>query len=561
MKKLFLYVILGVTCFSVGYFAINEVVGTTDKAVYQEIATDKMAVKTSDKSNNNKVYINNVDISDLSYEDALKKLNDSINTEDEILTVNVEEQQFTSTFKQLGLSYNYESAIKEAQENINDDTISIKSKINYNVEEIYKIIETLKEMCDVPLINDEIKFDNDEFIVTTLNEGKVLNVETSAEQIKTALNNGEKTVTLQLDLVTNKEMLENINDYMVEIGSFTTKYAGSSNGRITNLQVAGSSLNGTYIYPGEVFSTNSNFAPYTREKGYRDGSIIVDGELVDGLGGGVCQVSSTLYNALLYAELDIIEKFNHSLKVGYIDYGFDAVLASTYKDLKFVNDTSKPVYIKSEVANGLVKVTIYGEEIHDPNRVIKFSNEHVNSVAPPEPVILENDEMYIGEEEVKVKPLYGQVYNVYKHIYNGEELVETQFIDKNVYKSRAEQRYVGIKEPENIEENILVENELNEVNENTIEEFEEDTLNDNGAIEEDILNGNVVEEESTVNDNEIEENLNIEEQNTSVSDTIVDNFNDEGLVANNEEIQEIIADNEDVQQIEDNASEEITNNN
>ncbi len=555
MKKLVLYTIFGVTCFTVGFFAVNKIASPTDNIVYQEIIDNEVNKNYINKTDNLKIYINNVEVSNLSSDVALEKLNNKINLDDEIITINIGDEKYTATFEQLSLKYNYDNAIKKSQDLIDSNILSIDAEIIYDEEIIYNIVEELKAQCDIPLQNDEIKLEDDKFIVTTKNEGKILDIEKSMEEIKKALNNGEKTITLQLDTVTNEQMLLDINEYMTEIGNFTTKYNGSSNGRITNLKVAGNSLNGSYIYPGEIFSTNNNFAPYTTEKGYQNGSIILNGELVDGLGGGVCQVSSTLYNALLYAELDIIEKYNHSLKVGYIDYGFDAVLASTYKDLKFVNDTTKPVYIKTFVGDGIVSVAIYGEEIHDPNRIVKFTNEHVSSTAPQEPVIIENDDMYVGEEEVKVKPLYGQVYNVYKHIYNGEEYVEKQFVAKSVYKSRAEQRYVGTKEVEEVIENEYVENDLEEIQSeitpDNIEVVTDETVqNDSGIVNNENIQNNI---ENTEQDDETaqnyidstEQNDEIQLENITNDQTIQENnFNDEGLVVNNEEIQELIAENE-----------------
>ncbi len=553
MKNTFLYIVLGIFCFGIGYFALNEVVTSTDRTTYSEMVSDEGKNEGNENIQQMKVYINNVEVSNLSSDSALEKLNNKIDMRDEVLTINVENEQYSATFEQLSLKYNYGNAIKQSQREASDNILSINAEIVYNEETINNIVAELKEQCDVPVENDEIKFENEQFVVTTRNEGKILNEQKAIEEIKTALNNGEKTISLQLETVTNDEMLENINEYMVEIGGFSTKYTGSSSGRITNLKVAGSSLDGTYVYPGEVFSTNNNFAPYTTEKGYANGSIILNGELVDGLGGGVCQVSSTLYNALLYAELDIIEKYNHSLKVGYIDYGFDAVLASTYKDLKFINDTTKPVYIKTFVGDGIISVAIYGEEVHDPNRVVKFSNEHVSSTAPSEPVLIENEEMYIGEEEVKVKPLHGHVYNVYKHIYNGEEYIDTEFVAKNVYKSRAEQRYVGIKEPEEV---VVVE----EVQENNDSEIIVETPIENN---DEAITEIPVPEENDVED-VVEEPVQ-DEENIAEEDTVVEidesiEFNDEGLVVNNEEIQEIIAENEEIESNEEAPTENSSNN-
>ncbi len=515
MKKSVLYTSIIVICFLLGFLATSIPTNT----VFKEETDDTSKVVDT----NRKVYVNNVDISNLSYDDAVLKVSNIVDLDNEILTIIIGDEKFEASFSELTFNYEYSNAIKKAQSKNTEEIVSVQTNILFEDDRIYEIVDSLKLICDVPLEKDEIEFNDGNFVVVKESKGYILDREKSFNKIVEALNNGETTIVLELDEVTNKDILGDINSYMTEIGTATTKYTGSVDGRITNLKVASNSLNGTFVYPDEIFSTNTNFSPYTSEKGYQNGLIIVGGEFVDGIGGGVCQVSSTLYKALIYAELDIVERYNHSLKVGYMDYGYDAVLASTYKDLKFRNDTTRPVYIHSHVGDGEVIVTLYGEEVHDPNRNLKFSNQLVRSIEPKEPVIVENPDMYIGEELVKIKPLYGHEYNVYKHIYDGDTLIETVHVNRSVYSSRAEERHVGIREPENV---VEITEELPE--ESNVESLEDENL-ENENLEDDI-------------------------------NTMDNHFNDEGLVANNEEIQEVITENNSNDVIGESISENNTNN-
>lgn len=146
------------------------------------------------------------------------------------------------------------------------------------------------------------------------------------------------------------------------IGSFTTSYAGAGSGRAQNIRAGAAKLHGTVVLPGEEFSVAAALMPFTEENGYAAGGTYIDGQLSESIGGGVCQLSSTLYNALLQTHLTITERHPHSLPVGYVPLGRDAAIAGDYKDLKFKNTTKAPVLLLCEATGTEVKVTVYGPE-------------------------------------------------------------------------------------------------------------------------------------------------------------------------------------------------------
>jgi hypothetical protein len=227
------------------------------------------------------------------------------------------------------------------------------------------------------------------------------------------------------------------------LGSYTTNFAAGTNGRNTNLDNATSKINDTVLMPGEVFSTNEAFGEMSFDNGYAMGGTIVAGKMEDGMGGGVCQVSSTLYHALLYAELEIVERQNHSLKVGYMDWGFDATLAGDYIDLKFKNDTEYPVTIEAYTTSNQVIVNIYGHEIHDPSRNLVFENALINTVPPAAEVITEDPTLPLGERVEDMKPRTGYVYNVYKLVYENGEFLEKVQVNTSSYRATRGEFRVG----------------------------------------------------------------------------------------------------------------------
>lgn len=144
------------------------------------------------------------------------------------------------------------------------------------------------------------------------------------------------------------------------ISSFSTRYDASNTNRSTNLRIAAEKINGTVLLPGEVFSYNKTVGKRTVEEGYKDAKIYADGGVVDGLAGGICQISSTLYNAVLLANLEIVERRNHSFTTSYVAAGRDATVVWGAIDFQFKNSRNYPIKIEASVKNGVVEFKMHG---------------------------------------------------------------------------------------------------------------------------------------------------------------------------------------------------------
>lgn len=147
--------------------------------------------------------------------------------------------------------------------------------------------------------------------------------------------------------------------------SFYTSYFNSSEERKSNISLACKSLDNTIVDVNGEFSFNKTVGERTEKRGYKKAKIIVGGEFVDGVGGGVCQVSTTLYNAVLLSGLKVVEYHPHSLPVSYVAPSFDAMVNSSYADLKFINNTNNPIIIKAYADGVRVKIEIFGEEMKE----------------------------------------------------------------------------------------------------------------------------------------------------------------------------------------------------
>ena len=159
-----------------------------------------------------------------------------------------------------------------------------------------------------------------------------------------------------------------------EIATFTTRYDATNYSRTNNLEIATDKINGTVLMPGEEFSFNQVVGKRTVEEGYKDAKIYENGRVVDGLAGGICQVSSTLYNAALLSNLDIVERNNHSFVTSYLPAGRDATVVYGVKDLRFVNSRSYPIKIQGEMEAGIIRFTIYGIKEEEEMEIRIYAN-------------------------------------------------------------------------------------------------------------------------------------------------------------------------------------------
>lgn len=229
----------------------------------------------------------------------------------------------------------------------------------------------------------------------------------SKEEAKTLISKESKdeyTIPLKISKaeITIKDLGKEAFPYM--ISSFSTKYDASNINRSTNLEIAARKINGTVVMPGETFSYNKVVGKRTIEEGYKDAKIYADGGVVDGLAGGICQISSTLYNAALLANLEIVERKNHSYPASYIQVGRDATVVYGVKDLQFKNTRTYPIKIESSVKNGVAEFKIYGIQEEEEYEIkilpvttgtIPYGTSYVQdpSLAPGQQVVQQSGHM------------------------------------------------------------------------------------------------------------------------------------------------------------------------
>jgi vancomycin resistance protein YoaR len=192
--------------------------------------------------------------------------------------------------------------------------------------------------------------------------------------------------------------LESLN-VKEEIATFSTAFSAGNQNRAHNIRLAAHAIDELLILPDELFSFNETVGRASADQGYKSAPVIVSGEIVEGIGGGVCQVSSTLYNAVLLADVPIVERQNHSLRVAYLPPGLDATVAYDSIDFKFQNDRNHAIWIRTFVEGGRMTVRLYGSAI--PGHEVKVETLNVTTI-PAREKVTQTSELPKGVRE-KIK--------------------------------------------------------------------------------------------------------------------------------------------------------------
>ncbi len=319
---------------------------------------------------------------------------------------------------------NITKSINKITKNISLPVRDARIRIISNSEKVFEIIP---EQTGISLDRDKlIKDIIDSYIFDKTNDISI--------PIKTT----EPTIT--------KEKLKKHTNLRAD---FSTDISHSSEDRKHNIKNALHSLNKIVLYPNEIFSFNKSVGRRTSENGYREAKIIVNNEFVEGIGGGVCQVSSTLYNSALLAGLEILEANKHSKQVQYVKYGFDAMVNFGSSDLKFRNNTNEKLTIITNYTSNKIRIRIFGEALNSTR--YKLVSEISNVVSPIEEVYFDDkgeylDKVtYVDEYFYLKKASTGMDIKSYREKYIDNQLISRELLRNDKYKVQNAQKIYGTK--------------------------------------------------------------------------------------------------------------------
>ena len=299
----------------------------------------------------------------------------------------------------------------------------------------------LEEQCaeyDVMPVNNTITRVDGEFVIEEGQTGQRVNVEESLNKTYDA------SIDLAIDVTEPKGSVEELQKMTDVLGTFTTSYSTSSSARCKNVENGCRLINGTLLYPGDEFSTYDAIKPFTEANGYYPAGSYQNGKVVDSLGGGICQVSTTLYNAVLLSELEVTERNNHSMIIAYVKPSMDAAIAEAAgKDFRFVNSWDNPVYIEGITEGKQITFTIYGVEQRDPGRVVRYESETLSTTRPDHEIITPTTSQGVGYISVESAHI-GYTAQLWKVVEENGVEVSREVINKSSYKVSPRSATVGV---------------------------------------------------------------------------------------------------------------------
>ncbi len=308
------------------------------------------------------------------------------------------------------------------------------SEISYDEEKLRNILLDIKKQIDKNERSATVEYGNGNITIVKEEIGRILEVD---ENLKMLENNIERRNLQSMDLIVRENfprvLYDDLKDIDGVIGAFSTAFSLQDYNRCYNIKLACEKINGTVILPGEMFSMNEALGPRTLDNGYREAPVIFKNELVKGTGGGVCQVTTTLYNAVLESKLQVCARTHHSMPLTYVDLGLDATIAEDYIDFKFKNNTGFAVFVYACVEGNSVSIALLGNK-DDTGLKVVLKSTVVEEYEPEGEEVIIDDSIPDNQRVVAREARKGYKAVVYRETYNKKgELTEREKISEDIY--------------------------------------------------------------------------------------------------------------------------------
>lgn len=413
----------------------------------------------------NGVYVGEIDLSGMTESQASQAVEEFVRglQDVKVTLLAAEGNQVLTTAGELGVSWGNPEVVSDAVQLGTQGNVIERYKMLKDLEHENKVYpielafdfqainDLLVDECakfDVSAVNYSLVRENGKFRIIEGRTGYQLDVETSIDIINDYLIGDwdYQPCSIQLDIEVDEPRgsVEELSAVQDVLGTCTTSYTTSNGARSANVENGCIKIDGVTLYPGEEFSATDALIPFTTANGYYMAGSYLNGKVVDSLGGGICQVSTTLYNAVLNSELEVTERHNHSMIVTYVDPSADAAIAeSSGKDFRFINNLDYPIYIEGYTENKHITFNIYGKETRSANRTVRYESEVLEVINPPSDNIsadVSHPIGYIVTESAHI----GYKANLWKIVEeNGVEVSRTQ-VNSSSYKMVPRSATVGV---------------------------------------------------------------------------------------------------------------------
>jgi len=321
-------------------------------------------------------------------------------------------------------------------------------KLDFNVGLINNVLTSQCALYDQKPHDATLIRVDGAFQITEGRVGYELDVESSIdvvyEYLETAWDGNDCRIALNVMEERPRGTAQDLAQVTDLLGSFTTDYSTSNGNRSGNVANGCSKINGTLLYPGEEFSATDTVSPFTAANGYSMAGAYLNGKVVQSMGGGICQVSSTLYNAVLLAELAVTDRSPHSMIVTYVEASADAAIAEgAGKDFKFINNTGYPIYIEGYVKNKKITFNIYGKETRPEGRSIRYESEILEKNEPTIDLITADPSKPLGYVSTEAAHV-GYKARLWKIVMENGKEVSREVVNNSKYNVSPRSAVVGV---------------------------------------------------------------------------------------------------------------------
>lgn len=398
------------------------------------------------------IYIGPVNVSGMTEKEVVEALEKHLEKDRDVqVTMKVGKKEADTTLEELGIDYkNIKKTAARAVtygnkgslwvryrkiRKLSKEKLVLSEDITLDQEKAAAVIKKKAVPFAEHAVDAAIEKTTGGFDIQKEKEGKTVDTKKSIAKLIKYLNGDWKHKDFSMKMTQKKEhpsvKSEDLAKIKDELGTFATDAGGGE--RWKNLKTGVDKINGTVLMPGEEASVHDLTAPYDAEHGYAAAGSYENGQVVETYGGGICQVSTTLYNALLFSEVEIVKRYPHSMVVAYIDPSRDAAIAGDTKDLKFKNNYDDPIYIAGEIDDqNRLTFTIYGKDTREKGRSVEFESETI-STEEYGTTYKEDSEAPIGSMESSGSPHTGKEARLWKIVYKDGKEVSRDVINNSSY--------------------------------------------------------------------------------------------------------------------------------
>lgn len=327
-------------------------------------------------------------------------------------------------------------------------------KKSIDKERITKLLKAREKHLVARAENAYIIQEKGKPVIKKEEKGHRLEFDKSIDTIKTAVegkwNGKNQKVKLAVKTESPKYTAKDLEGKTDILGTYETSYRESPLGRCRNIENGTKLINGTFVEPGKSFSVYKHVAPFTPENGYFPAPTIQGEKHIDDYGGGICQVSTTLYNAVIRSELKVKERHHHSQAIYYVPLSADAAISGNELDFKFINNSKELIYISGQagVKGRTLRFTIYGHDSRPKNRTIAFETRNVATYVPGQKIVGKDPNLPVGRTRIKEYGVTGYHAELWKIIKMDGKIKKQYRFNSSSYQAVAAKVVKGTKKKE-----------------------------------------------------------------------------------------------------------------